>query len=79
METITLTLARADAERITRLIRWRIRKDERALARSTFVPEPGRCNTVEVSMERHLDILGQFEEALGHTVQIWEDEVWVDA
>jgi len=79
MDDITFTLARTDAERITRLIRWRIRKDERALAKSTFVPEPGRCNSVEVSMQRHLDLLGQFEDALGIEVQVWEDEVFEDA
>ena len=75
---IHLDLTRSEVKHLASLQRNWIRKKERSVAKSTFVPEPGRTHAGERAVEAGLELLGRLEEAMGETVQVWEDEVWED-
>lgn len=74
---VTVTLKRNEAQHIASLIRQRVRKAERQYD-PNFVPAPGRSNASLLAIDRGLELLAKFEAALGKTVQVWEDEEWVD-
>lgn len=66
---VTVTLSRNEALSVALMIRNRARREER---RADKHPASAR------RLEERLALLGKFEDALGTTVQVWEDETWED-
>jgi hypothetical protein len=74
-EEVTVVLTKAEAKHVAGLIRANVRKRERQYD-PDFVPKPGHHHSGKLAIERGLELLGKFEDALDLTVQVWEDEVW---
>lgn len=73
-----LDLSYTEALALHALARWKRRKAERALAKSTFVPEPGRAHAGEVQVaksrrleERLMDFVETFPE---YDPEEWDED-----
>jgi len=64
---VTMTLSYRDLRFLERVTRMQNRKNAKALAKSTFVPEPGKRNVAEYTLARGEDLLVRLRAALNES------------
>lgn len=62
-QLISVNLTPSEIEHLIRLVRARKRQNERKLAKSTFVPEPGHRNAHEIYLEVSDRLLAKLQAA----------------